>query len=492
MKTAKKTLLTLLCVLLLTGLFPSAASAASSGYTIDKVNYIADLRSDGSALITEEWTVTFSETGADGFVSEIAVVDDNFERIGALTDLSVSADGSSCSPENTDTPRKGTYSFTESDDGYTVTWHLPSQSVTHVFSMRYVVTDAVKAYHEQAYFYFRLFDEKSKQLCRNVTAEINAPSACFPEEITILESGSLAGEKSDGKVLFSAVNSAGLIRAGITLPLALFDASRLTLIEDDTTAATAGGISGGVILLILLVVGIYLTLRYQRLFCRFWERKCRKKAYAESSYRSQEKIFLTVSPAQWLRTVTEKRTSEADFFLVTLLDLVRRGYITASPTGFSVCEEPESDPYRRPLSPNEKRILEIFSSDEWEKLLSDPEHFYAEITAFNKKVRFYPFFWNFTSDGRKLIHRSFELALSAGRYEYISPDEISDDFFRLQKYSVPDLLIALLNESSGEFETTDPDRFERNMFRLRHVYEDGARLQQKKKEDAAARKKEKR
>ena len=99
---------------------------------------------------------------------------------------------------------------------------------------------------------------------------------------------------------------------------------------------------------------------------------------------------------------------------------------------------------------------------------------------------------NFTPDGRRLIRRSFELALSAGRHEYVSPDEISDDFFRLRKYSVPDLLIALLNESSGEFETTDPDRFERNMFRLRGVYDEGARRNRQEKEAAAAQKKKKR
>ena len=472
----KRFVLTIIFALLPVFLLPVAASAASGDYTVDKVNFTADLRSDGSALITEEWTVTFSEKGADGFGREIAVIDDNFERITGVSDISVSVDGNICSEESSDSLRKGTYTLTSTADSYFVSWYMPSSGETHVFSMRYVVSGAVKLYHERAYFYCRAVNESSNQLCRNMTVTVNTPENCFAEDFKIEESGSLAGEKTDGKVTFFAENTVGLVKVGVSMPADVFQASMLTELVDDPRVVTAGGIIAAVLLVLLIVSAFFYSRNYKRIFRKYWEKECAKKAQRESSYKARAQALKKFSPADVLCTVTEKTVSEADFFIVTLLDLVRRGYISACAKGFSASEQSESDPFGRPLNDNEKRMIRIFSSNRWARLIRSPESFYREVQSFNKKVKFISPLTVLTPQGRKLVGYCFEMKLSAGNHEFVLPAEISDDFFGACKYNVPELIISIINEcenGSGDSARTDISRFKRNMFMFRDIYRDG-------------------
>ena len=70
-------------------------TALGASYSVDYLNVNAELRSDGSALVTEEWTVTF-DGKSDGFVREIMIPEDNFESFSLLSDVSVSVDGNGC------------------------------------------------------------------------------------------------------------------------------------------------------------------------------------------------------------------------------------------------------------------------------------------------------------------------------------------------------------------------------------------------------------
>lgn len=464
----KKIILTLIITLLSVFLMSTASFGASGDYTVDKVSYTADLRSDGSALITEEWTVTFSESGADGFGRQIAVIDDNFERITGVSDISVSADGNSLSEENTDSAKQGTYTLTTMSDSYYVSWNMLSAGETHVFSLRYVMTSAVKLYNEKAYFYCRAVNEGSNQLCRNVTLTVNAPADCFPEDFEILDSGSLAGEKSDGKVTFSAVNTAGLVRVGVSMPQSLFDTGSLTLIARDNTAQTAILIALSVIATIALTAVIYLAVCYKKVFRKYWEKKCGRAIHEESSYKAQSSVLKRISPADILYTLMDKPVNGADFFIITALDLVKRGYISAKSDGFFASEESDGDMYGRPLSENEKRVIKIFGSGRWKTFIEDPPRFHKEIETFNKKVRFISPLFMLSKGGRKLILRCFEMKLSAKSHEIISPAEISDGFFGNGKYTVYDLIISVINEYENGTEK-DTSRFKRNFFMFRDV-----------------------
>lgn len=478
----KKTvpLIILIPALLSALILPAAAAGApESGCTVDAASFVSDLRYDGSAVVTEEWTVTFSESGADGFTREIAVSNDNFKHIGGISDLSVSVDGAACSEESSDSLRRGTYSFSRTSGGYRIFWYAPSSSETRTFSLRYVVNGAVKLYNGSAYYYFSVVNDSGSMLCKNVTAQINAPSDCFAEDFEILDSGSLAGEKSDGHIVFSCVNSAGALGAGVKMPMSLFDENALTLIVDDNTAAEVGGASGGAVFIIILAVVIYREVNRKKLFRKRWEKKCRRRPCDEPSAEIQSEALKALSPARILFAVSGKTVSEADYFTVTVLDLVNRGYITAGSDGFTASDKSDRDECGRRLDDNEKRVIDIFSSGEWKKLANKPTKLFDEVQSFNRKVKFIPRFYTFTKNGRMTVRRCFEMKLSAQRFAYIPPEEISDSVFRNKKYSSGDMIISLLREyelsQNEERKKSDVSKYKYNMFMLRDVYRDGKR-----------------
>lgn len=230
----KKLMLSLISALLLAFLMPASVSAASD-CSVDKVDFSAELRSNGNALITENWTVTFNGK-ADSFVREIIIPEDNFEKFSQIYDLSVSIDGNGCSEvAGAASSVNGTYSVEKKEDRYVISCFMQSENETRTFSLRYVQSGVVKMYENKAYFYSTVSNADSNLLCRNVTVTVRTPKKCFAEDFSIVESGSLIGQKSDGKVVFNAVNSVGLIKTGISMPADVFDTSVLPVIVDDNT-----------------------------------------------------------------------------------------------------------------------------------------------------------------------------------------------------------------------------------------------------------------
>lgn len=471
----------LIFVLMLVFLMPTSAFGASV-YSVDKVNYTAELRSDGSALITEEWTVTFSGE-SDGFVREIIIPDENFEIYNDIHDVSVSVDGNGCSEVSATSAVSGTYSIEKTEGRYIVNCYMPSENETRTFSLRYVQTGITKLYNEKAYYFNTVVPEDSNLLCRNVTVTVKTEKNCFAEDFSIIESGSLAGQKSDGEVVFNAENSVGLIKIGLSMPASLFDTSVLTVIVDDNTIEYIVLAVFCAIIVVIAGVGIYYALNYKRKFRLRWEKKCRKKAHSESSYKALTGVLKKFSPARIINIVSGKTVNGADLFILTFLDLLERGYIQASAEGFTVSENSDTDSIKRPFDKNEKTVLEIFGSDRWQKTVSRPKRFFYTIEKFNRKVPFVSPFFTFTYEGKKIIRRCFELKLSAKRHEFVLPEEISDDIFKGGKYTSFDLIISLLNEYtlslSADFEKTGTERFKRNMFILRETYEQGKEITEK-------------
>ena len=454
---------------------PTTAFGASA-YSVDKVEFTAELKSDGSALITEEWTVTFSGK-SDGFTREIRNFDDNFELFKNIGDISVSVDGNGCSEVSDSSAVSGTYSVQQAEDSYIISWNMPSENETRTFSLRYVQTGIVKLYNNEAYFYSTVVNEDSNLLCRNVTVKVKTPKKCFSEDFRVIESGSLAGQKSDSEIIFNAVNSVGLVKIAIAMPGSVFDTSLLTVIVDDDRLEIAVVVILCVILAVVAAFGTYYALNYRKKFRQRWEKKCRKKAHSESSYSALSGILKKFSPARIINIVAPETVSGADLFIVTILDLAERGYIKLTADGFLVSESSDSDFIKRPLDKNEKTVLEYFSSGKWEKTNSKPKRFYRMIEKFNRKVQFVSPFFALTTEGKKIIRRCFELKLSAKRHEFVLPEEISDDILKGGKYSSFDLIISLLNEYtlslSPDFEKPGVERFKRNMFLLREPYADG-------------------
>lgn len=482
-------------ILVLSALFlmPTTAFGASS-YSVDVLNVTAELRSDGSVLMTEEWEVTFSGE-ADGFVREIVIPEDNIETFASVSDVSVSVDGNGCNADADGTASDGTYTFVSKEDRYVITWNKQTENGTHVFSLRYVLNSAVKLYDGQAYFYCTAVNDDSGLVCRNVSVEVKAPGESFAEEYTIVESGSLAGKKVDGAVIFTAYNTAGEVKTGVTFPPSLFDTQKLPVVTVDSTATIVVGCVAGAVFVAVCIYIIYHALHYRQLFRKKWEKKCRKTALDESSYKVRTGILRKMSSAEILNLVTEETVSGADKFIVHFLELVSRGYITVTADGFSVSKKSESDSTGRPLDAGDKLVMDFFGSDKWHKTVEDPEKFFHFVEAYNKKLGFVNPLTALTADGRRHIMRCFELSLSAKRHEFVVPEEISDDFIKGGKYTVIDLIVSVLNEYSlscrKDFVKPDTSKYKRNMFMLRDIYENGREIAERKELERLRQKKRK-
>ena len=178
--------------------------------------------------------------------------------------------------------------------------------------------------------------------------------------------------------------------------------------------------------------------------------------------------------------VSECTSNEADKFIVTVLDLVKRGYIIPSADGFSVSLSSDKDTVKRPFDKSEKRIIEIFSTDKWQTVLSRPKRFYSVTEKFNRSIPFVSPFYMLVPENRKHIRRCFEMKLSAGYHEFILPEEISDDMFRDGKYTSAELLISLFNEYelslSENLNNSNSDKYKYNLFVLRELYDNGKKI----------------
>ena len=297
-----------LIITLLSALFLPTAASAASDFSVDYLDVTAELMTDGSAVVTEEWTVTFSE-GADGFSREIIIPEDNLETFASVSDVSVSVDGNGCNLDTDGTKANGTYAFEKGEDRYIIRWNNKCDEGTYEFSLRYVLNGVVKIYEDHAYFYCTAVNAESSLVCRNVSVEINMPGESFSEDYKIVHSGSLAGKKADGAISFTAYNTAGEVKTGVRLPVALFDASKLPVVLNDYTTVIIVCSVSGVILLAVAAYVIYYTLNYRRLFRKKWEKKCRRSAFDESSYSARAGVFRKMSAAQVINIVAAETVS---------------------------------------------------------------------------------------------------------------------------------------------------------------------------------------
>ena len=261
------------------------------------------------------------------------------------------------------------------------------------------------------------------------------------------------------------------------MPADVFDTSVLPVIVDDNTVEIVLLVVFCMIFAAAVGFGIFYALNYRRLFRLRWEKKCRKTAHSESSYKMLNSIQKTLSPARILCIVSEKTVSGVDLFVVTFLDLLSRGYIQASAEGFTVSQTSQSDSVGRSIDKAEQIVLDFFGTEKWKKTVTRPKRFFYVVEKFNRKVRFVSPFYEITPEGKKITGRCFELKLSASRYEFILPEEISDDIFKSGKYTAFDLIISLLNEyalsQNSQLDKTGVEKFRRNMFMLREAYEEG-------------------
>ena len=478
----KQILAVALAVLLLMSLSLAASASFSGDSAVTSVTVDAVLRADGSAVVSESWELSFSEN-SDGSFSRVIPKnqDSELDSFGSINDISVSVDGNICTLNGNEPMRSGQYSLQDGEDSILIQWYPATNNGVHSYSLRYILTDAVKLYKDRAYYNISVSNEG--QILSNVTLRITAPEKCYSDEILIAEAGVLAGKKFDGGVEFSAPNTSGTIGAAITMPATIFDTGVLHSVADNSGIKLAIT----VVLIVLLVIVLAIVIRYfvmrNKLFRERWLKRCKRAPLNESLESSGKYVLRKLSPADVLFIVSDGVVSQADYFIVTALDLAYRGYITVESDGFVAMDKSDEDMFIRRLSDNEHLVLDCFR-DNIEKLISNPEEFFISVNGFNKKIKGAGLFTTFTKDGNKLIRRAFEMRILSKRYDFVPCEEISDDFFSTKRYTPTDLIISVINEYynslNEDFIKPDVSRFQKNLFMLRDTYRLGERAYNKR------------
>ena len=181
----KKTLIALLCALsLFVTMIAGAprADAADKSYSVDEARIEIRLNEDGSADITEEWTLSFQSGSFSRFYKDIYTDVTPVEAFSSMTDLSVSIDGTPCEPTN-DTSGRPDYHYNRTDgsDAITLSAYLHTGAgSSHTYSLRYTLTDVVKQVEGQYYlFCFRPVPAKFEETVKQLRVTVTAPDGCF-------------------------------------------------------------------------------------------------------------------------------------------------------------------------------------------------------------------------------------------------------------------------------------------------------------------------
>ncbi len=172
----RKLVCCLIAVLLLLLLFPLAASARS--YNIPSARFDIRLNTDGSADVTENWTVTYAGEYSR-FFKDITYRNQE-EHYSSVEMLGVSIDGTECAPTD-DTENRPDYHYNLSSGTatQTISAYLASTDCTRVYSFRYRLKDAVKWVDDTYYlFSYRVIGANFEQRVDSIGVTVSAPDSC--------------------------------------------------------------------------------------------------------------------------------------------------------------------------------------------------------------------------------------------------------------------------------------------------------------------------
>lgn len=141
-------LLALLLAVLVAGPFaePAGAQEERKSFDLPSAHVVADVRPDGSVLVTEQ--ITYDFTGSfEGGYRKIPLKDGV-----SVSEVSVSEGGKEYGPGasaglgSSDTP--GTYGTAKVGDEYWIVWHYRASDEQRTFTLRYRLEDLAVAYYD--------------------------------------------------------------------------------------------------------------------------------------------------------------------------------------------------------------------------------------------------------------------------------------------------------------------------------------------------------
>jgi hypothetical protein len=173
----KKRLITMFMLfVLIIGCFNITAFAEDKEYTIESAQFYIEINDDGSATVSEFWTVTYEKGSFSRFYKNIYTSvpkDENF----IIEFEEVLVDGKSCTYTGDTSQRVDyTYSIVENYDTTRYEIYMNSENETRNFVVTYTLYDVIKCVNNDYYlFKYRLLPMGFKENISEVYVSINFP-----------------------------------------------------------------------------------------------------------------------------------------------------------------------------------------------------------------------------------------------------------------------------------------------------------------------------
>jgi uncharacterized membrane protein len=152
-------LLALLFAVLIAGTFAAPAQAQEDkSFGLPRAVAVADVRPDGSVVVTEKITYLFSGSFEGGY-REIPLKEGM-----SVTDVSVSEDGKEYAPgasaELGSSGAPGTYGTANLGDAYRIVWHYRASDEERTFTLRYRLKGLAVAYDDVVDVYWQAWGDE--------------------------------------------------------------------------------------------------------------------------------------------------------------------------------------------------------------------------------------------------------------------------------------------------------------------------------------------
>ena len=178
---------------------PLAAPAVAQeeeekSFELPSAYVVADVRSDGSVLVTEQ--ITYDFTGSfEGGYREIPLKDEM-----SVTELSVSeggkryASGASAGLGSSGAP--GTYGSVDLGDSYRIVWHYRATDEERTFTLRYRLEGLAVAHDDVVDLSWQAWSEEWQEPLGSLQAEVVLPTEASTDEVKVYGHPASVGAKT--------------------------------------------------------------------------------------------------------------------------------------------------------------------------------------------------------------------------------------------------------------------------------------------------------
>lgn len=365
---------------------------SANAFELDKTDIEIILNDDGTADVTEKWTVTYSDS-ADYFYRDFDIYSaDNavslIQKYGEIKDVKVLIDGEEISEGS----GNNEYTFDEADDGksYVLAIKCPSAQNVREYDISYTITEAVNKSGKDAVFSYMVIGKTFRYTSNNVAVNLVFPDGVKSSDITVADGYEEIGcevEVTDNSAKFEKRRVYDTFSVEASCNKSFFDAD--SLVKYSAAAEKAGNAFQSflkILPFILVVIAVALVILFVLLpdrLARFTiENKVKKqsKTSEENSIKIPENIsacecYKIVNPPSRIKPVASAKRIPA-LFAMAILECIEKGYIVADGDNLIVGTPRQEVPAYITSVLN---FLKTFSKEEHKKYVIDKN--FAERVA---------------------------------------------------------------------------------------------------------------